>query len=109
MNPILLVLAVLVGLIVYGNIAWAYMYVTLGKRGWLYKFLACKSKDGGDAISDWLHCCLSLIWPLAIAITTIWWFLWLVCGGIARTLVGKDVDGNPLKPATPPSGNGGLT
>ncbi len=95
-HPVLLTLAILVGIIVYGNIAWMYIYI-LRKKNWFSDFLHFFGKKP-NVLTDWETFSLGFIWPLAFAISILCWFVWLTFGGIARTLVGKDLDGKPLTP-----------
>lgn len=93
MNPILLTLVILVGLIVYGNIAWVYIYILRKKNGFS-NFLFWGSKE--KFLDDFETFALGLFWPASFAVSMICWFLWLVGGGIIRTLIGYDLDGDKL-------------
>lgn len=99
-HPVYFAAAVAVAIIVYGNVAWTYIYITKEKDAWLSRFLFYWNREGG--VDDWARLCLGMIWPLSFAISIICWYIWLTFGGIVRTLVGKNLDGSPLNPVVPP-------
>lgn len=109
MNPLLNVLLVFVILFIYFNTAWFYLYSFGGCENWFSKFISLGKKyEGGDEGQIFFVLVFAyLLWPLALATailywalwrTVLYWILWLIFGGAARTIVGKSIDGNPLKP-----------
>lgn len=97
-HPILLTLAILVGLIVYGNIAWMICYVMLNKTNWFSNLL-----HFGDPAPANINAIetfgVGLFWPGWIITVIVFWYFWLLFGGLCRKVIGEKL--NISKEAVP--------
>lgn len=96
MKTFLILFAILVGLVVYGNVGWAYLYFV-----WKVDNQFSKCLRGGDPrcykaqmnLSEVrLYFLCAIFWPLTLIILLVYWFCWFTLGGIGKMITGQRLE-----------------